>query len=315
MMILVGVTVNVALNGGLFSTTKEAVSRTIEEKERELIQEGYSHYIMQGYTKLETDDFDDLEEFFLGSEKKGVNIDTLIDEESSINGTVCFLDENRGINITIKEEEDIEFSIDEKDMYIYFEYNNYKYKLITNNESGMTLGLEVIPKLRVQDAVVKDKVDGWNIVFNSTGNTYDLLEDGRIMDKWWELTEEEKEQMKDDNLGSGLLLIAENDNVRIGLGTLDRNESEYSGVVITIKGDNNKTLIYYFTLTEKMSEFIEETSNPKIVAKVFEWYKVDEGDANFKEYKDVSPISIGDFTDEQIYCKSYLEKIINSFNK
>ena len=88
MMILVGVTVNVALNGGLFSTTKEAVSRTIEEKERELIQEGYSHYIMQGYTKLETDDFDDLEEFFLGSEKKGVNIDTLIDEESSINGTV-----------------------------------------------------------------------------------------------------------------------------------------------------------------------------------------------------------------------------------
>ena len=168
MMILVGVTVNLALNGGLFSTTKEAVSRTIEEKERELIQEGYSHYIMQGYTKLETDDFDDLEEFFLGSEKKGVNIDTLIDEESSINGTVCFLDENRGINITIKEEEDIEFSIDEKDMYIYFEYNNYKYKLITNNESGMTLGLEVIPKLRVQDAVVKDKVDGWNIVFNST---------------------------------------------------------------------------------------------------------------------------------------------------
>lgn len=36
---------------------------------------------------------------------------------------------------------------------------------------------------------------------------------------------------------------------------------------------------------------------------------------NFKEYNDIYPISLDGFTDEQIYCRSYLERIINSFNK
>lgn len=311
MLILVGATVNVALNEGLFTTAKYASNRTIEEKEKELIQEGYSWYIMQEYSTQKTDDFDKLEYFFLGVEKRGVDITTLIDEENSVNGTIHFIDESKEINIVIKEDEDIEFSEDEKNMYIYFEYNNYKYKLVANNDNGMTLELKIVPKLQVQDASVKEEVDGWNIVFNSTGNTYDLLKNGNITNnKWWKITEEEKIQIKDDSADSGLFLIAENGNVKIGLGVIDGDENRYSAIAIS-----KESSIYYFILTEKMSKYIEENSNPAIKPEMYEWYKGEDTGVNFKKYYDVSPISLSDLTDEQIYCKSYLEKIISSFEK
>lgn len=311
MLILVGVTVTVALNGGLFTTTKQAADRTTEEKEKEIIQVAYSDYNMQKYSSQDkkTADFDLLEEFFIGKD-----INSLINEEKSVNGEVCFEDKDKGISIVILEEKDLEVSEDEKYMYMYFEYNDNKYKLICDYNSTIAQKLEVMPKLYVQDAVVNEEIDGWNIVFNASGNTYDLLEDGRIMNRWWKLTEEEKNQMKDDSLESGLLLIAENSNVKIGLGTVYGDESNSSGIGIVVEG-NDKTIIYYFTMTEKMSEFIEENSNPKVEVNLFKWYKGENTGENFKEYSDVSPISLDDFTDEQIYCRSYLERIINSFNK
>ena len=303
MLILVGVTINVALNGGLFGKAIEAVNKTEEEKEKELIQVGYSDYCMQEYSPQKTDDFDMLESYFLGEKRQGLDINTLVDNEKSDEeeGIIVFKD----VDITIIEE-DLEFSEDEKYCYIHFEYKNHKYKLTCNSGNQMmTQKLEVEPTLQVQDAVVKEETDGWNIVFTASGNSYDLLHDGRIVNAWWKLTEEESKAISSYDDAAGGYIIAKGDNYQPYVALEWNKDAIY---II------NSGTVYVFALTDDGKQRIEDLSYVSIDK--YKWYYGTDNIGsieNCKEYKGNSPISSDDFKNEEIICKSYLEKIINSF--
>lgn len=77
MLILVGVTVAVALNGGLFTTAKNATNKYTVEKEKELITIGYSNYQMKKIAPGDKTDLELLEKYFLGK-----SITTLLDEDN-----------------------------------------------------------------------------------------------------------------------------------------------------------------------------------------------------------------------------------------
>ena len=306
MLILVGVTVSVALNGGLFTTTKHAADRTQEEKEKEIIGSAYIEYIAKTYSEMEKpEDFDMLETYFLGQAKNGIDINEKIDTEKSKDNIIVFKD----IDITVNEMTDLSASEDEKYMYITFEYKGNKYKLTCDYNTGVTSKLEIEPTLELADAeVTGNENEGWDIKFDN-GNKYYLLPDGRITNKWWTLTDEENVQIKDDTAESGTYIVAEKDNILIGLGRINGRES-YDCLVLIVGEDH-----YYFMMNSYAAKYIEEEGNiDKGKVEAFKWYSSGYGYKNFKEYIGTAPITLDDFTDEQIYCKSYLERIINSFN-
>ncbi len=303
MLILVGVTVTVALNGGLFTTAKHAANRTTEEKERELIQAAYSDYNMQKYSMQKTDDFDMLETYFLGEAKTGLDINDLIDEEKSTDQVQFFKD----IGISIKEK-DLEYT-DDGLVYIYFKYNDNMYRLIVKDIGAIAQKLEVMPKLQVQDATVEgNEREGWNITFNATGNNYCLLEDGRILKPWWRATDEEKGQMKVES--EIYYYVSEGNNPFVVFDTKNENYQNCALVIMF----NNSQEIYVYPLTKAYAQELQELTG--VNCERFNWYHASDDlhFSNFSEYSGVSPISLDDFTEEQIYCKSYLERIIKSFN-
>lgn len=304
MLILVGVTVTVALNGGLFTTTKQAAVRTTEEKEKEIIGSAYAEYIAKTYSEMKKpEDFDMLETYFLGQAKNGIDINEKIDTEKSKDNIIVFKD----IDITVNEMTDVSASEDEKYMYITFEYGGNKYKLTCDYNTEVTSKLEIVPTLELANAeVTGDGNEGWDIKFDN-GNKYYLLPDGRITNKWWTLTDEENAQIKDD---TGNCFVAQKDDIAIAIGRLADSES-YDALQIVV-GENN----YYFMFNSYAAKYIEEEGDiDKGKVEAFKWYYSGYEYQNFKEYNGNSPINLNDFTDEQIYCKSYLERIINSFNK
>ncbi len=300
MLILVGVTVSVALNGGLFSTAKYAANRTIEEKEKELIQVAYSDYNMKKYSNQKTEDFDMLETYFLGGEKQGLDISSLVDDEKTTLETTFF----KNINISITDE-DFEYSEDTLSCYIHFEYNNHKYKLTLNNENGMTKQLEVEPSLQVQDAVaIGDERKGWTIIFNDSSNTYELLTDGAVTSStWWKLSKQEDEIISYDS-DMRAYAIAKGENAKVGFIN-DKKDS----IMIVVGADTT----YFFVSTDSAKEKLEELVPGETIEK-YKWYcskALSEDTGEFKEYTGSSPISLSDFTN--IISKSYLQKIIYSF--
>ena len=119
-----------------------------------------------------------LEEYFLGENKEGINLNTLVDEENSTDTSIKF----KNIDITITQS-DLSYSSDEKNIYILLNYNNNKYKLTTDEEM-ITKELELYKKTTL--VVDEAKVYGngkpvWRIVFNETNNRYILnSNDGTI---------------------------------------------------------------------------------------------------------------------------------------
>lgn len=72
MLILVGVTVAVALNGGLFTTAKNATNKYTVEKEKELITIGYSEYQAKKYATVDKAETDLLAKYFIGKSESDI---------------------------------------------------------------------------------------------------------------------------------------------------------------------------------------------------------------------------------------------------
>lgn len=202
------------------------------------------------------------------------------------------------------------------------QYKNHFYKLIINsgetcfdNQTLENIELESVTfttgLLEVQGAeeIEGDENQGWTITFKETGHVYTLLSNGVITgptvqmqptqpEDWYRLTDTEKAELEQYPKGEVW------------------NEEMY-----IIAADNNMGIVKYSEIIiMKANEvsyvcFLSDSDN--VVLEKYKWYKTTDM-SFFKdavEYTGKSPIEMSDFTDEKIYCKTYFQRVINSFQK
>lgn len=125
--------------------------------------------------------------------------------------------------------------------------------------------------------------------------------------EWWKLTEKEEKEIED--IGNGEYFVAWN-------GITIQNGGKYVEIIpnqiIAILISPNEH--YMFFMTEEQAEGMlgAETNYD-----LYKWYKLTVDDSFnielVEEYTGTSPIQKSDFI--KIYSESYLERVINSFNK
>lgn len=144
---------------------------------------------------------------------------------------------------------------------------------------------------------------------------------------WWKLTETEIQELGGyDEHGELDGTIALSDEKMIEIGPLTKDGYSEMGISVAI-WDNNNVNGYMYTHSDSVVNYWQdrhdncndEGANNKTdtVFKKYKWYKSIKGSmfGDAVEYTGPSPISLDDFTDEQIYCKSYLKRVIDSFNQ
>ena len=125
-----------------------------------------------------------LEQYFLGKNKQGLDLLSLVDGDNSTDVTIKFKD----IDITITQE-NLTLSEDNKYVYISLDYYNNEYKLTIEDIDGnlITKELEYYktePMLEIDGAKIEGNgKTGWGIKFNNTNNKYTLNSDGTIEEK------------------------------------------------------------------------------------------------------------------------------------
>ena len=184
LLILAVVTIGAVQDGGIITHAQNATQKHVIGDEKERIQLAYSEYKISKYEPLgRTADQDELETFFLGENKQGKDFFTLINDEKSTNDT--FIVDYKGEEIEIKLSE-ATLNNDTNEVYLYFSYNGYKYKLtVEDTNAAMTKKLEAIEsKLKVEGAdIIAEEKTTWIIKFSDTGNTYMLTGDGKVTQK------------------------------------------------------------------------------------------------------------------------------------
>lgn len=147
----------------------------------------------------------------------------------------------------------------------------------------------------------KDQITAAEQEMNKYGNNKTNTED------WYKLTEEEEEELR-KHTNDGPLAVAQNH---------PQNISDMIGVAVI----PNTCIVVWkpdggcvFVPEEWKDSFVKEGLTLKETNK---WYTVVSGnDFNqINEYTGKCPISITDFSEDGIFCKSYLERVIQSFNQ
>ena len=124
---------------------------------------------------------------------------------------------------------------------------------------------------------------------------------------WWELTEEEKQMISYDS-DKQLSMIAMNTTNRMVAFMGETTD------VLAIAGDNvggTGSEGWFFALTDVGETALKTIDSSSIK---HQWYYTEDlsNYNGWREYTGESPIQLSDFTDSQIYCRSYLERIINN---
>ena len=311
LLILAVVSIQIITNQGIITHAETAGTTYTEEQEKELIGIGYSNYQLEKYVQVETtDDFESLQTYFLGENKQGIILDTLVDEKQTEEngGYITF---TNGLVIT---EDSMSENEERGEYYFTFHQNGYIYRL-TYDENGMSKNLEILgkePTLAVEGAEVTGSAsEAWDVVFTGSGNTYIVLENGKIISsRWWKLTDEERTEIQ----------AVENTSPKQGFIALNKGNAGvmYSGldgeeVAQVIMMDIVDKGAYWCFLNDQAVTEVKSHGAGEI--QKYQWYRSAHGsDYNFIEYNGESPISMSDFTEEQIYSQSYLQKIIDSFS-
>lgn len=116
---------------------------------------------------------------------------------------------------------------------------------------------------------------------------------------WWNLKDNEASQIQDSE-NSGEKIVALNDNVFVLLNDIN---GDVPGAIYF----GNSRYIYLLATNENM---LEEGQ------KVGQWYYTTNGTfSGATEYNGECPISKSDFEGGTIYCETYLDRIIENFNK
>lgn len=298
------VSIKLVWNGGIITHANNATDTYTVEKEKELIQIGYSNYKMQQYEP--TKDLEELKEYFVGKD-----ISTLI--ESETDEKIVF---TNGITIT---EEDYE-EYEGKETYNIY-YKEHYYRLIFN-DTGSVENVLKKNELKVEGVseISGNETEGWTITFDDTKHSYFLEGDGSIgvaSNKWWILSDEEKSQveyMPDARPFYSLWIVAllSNDNGAVAISIVSIDADNKDAVFIQ-DGVNNKS--YCFALTNDFKNMIENDIG--VSAKKYKWYQSNGSSAfyGWTEYKGNNPINLEEFTSKEIRSETYLQRVIDSFQK
>ena len=184
LLILAVTTIAAIQESDIIKYATDASNEHIIGQEKEQIQLAYNNYKIRKYTPIEkTEDQDELEEYFVG--KNFIDLVEDLDANPWVikyNNTEIIIPKSRN---NVKEEGD--------NIYIYFEYNGYKYILTADANSADIKSLEIdkesitIP-LEIEEAeVTAVEKNGWVVVFNKTGNRYNISLDGELELKNWDI--------------------------------------------------------------------------------------------------------------------------------
>lgn len=296
LLILAMVSIKLVWDGGIIEHSKNAVNTYTVEQEKELIKLAYSEYQMNKYNP--TEDFKELKEYFVGKD-----LNNLVDEEKSTDEVTIFTN-----GIIIKEENYEEY--EGKEAY-KFSYKDKNYRLIFNSDQRIFEDVLMIPELEIEGVNISgNETNGWTIVFNENNHTYELNAAGNILNVaecWWRFQDSEESQL---NFKDGMWCIAQSDNTIATITSFYDNEKQ-EDILLYIPSQN---YFYMFTLGEYARSEMEKKAGFHV--ELYKWYYGKDASAftDLKEYPGPSPIQISDFAENEIYCKSYLERIIASFN-
>lgn len=128
--------------------------------------------------------------------------------------------------------------------------------------------------------------------------------------KWWVLSEAERTQLGDE------AVVAWNGiGCEVGGIVVACNPDAFIQIYLISTEDSSEIYDqYWFCLTEEMANSLTPTFG--FTMDIHKWYHIRTNDSttiSHEEYKGESPVKESDFT--EIKLESYLDRIINSFNK
>ena len=165
----------------------------------------------------------------------------------------------------------------------------------------------------------KDAADTYNKAYQNDINEINngIAQIDAFMPKWYTVSEDEKKQCKviDDRF-----LIVASHNVKDG-STYDKE----TGIAIFLLGDLSGKDIFIEVLNVRNNQILVFASSDNAIKenlggndgqlKPEKWYVApNTDDGEVEEYNGASPMQISDFTSDEIFCESYLQRVINSFN-
>ena len=151
-------------------------------------------------------------------------------------------------------------------------------------------------------------------------NQYATGSDAETNNNWWDLTEEELSELTPTEVNGNLRLyvIASNEeeyytqSIYVAVGASGGNETDAIAMQFVDRYDHGKYGTYYGFYTN--DTFKDDVSRNFENCK---WYFAVNSsylNATSQVYTGTVPSQILEFTDDQIYCQTYLQRIIDSFN-
>lgn len=155
---------------------------------------------------------------------------------------------------------------------------------------------------------IKEEADGTYTVTSPKGNEYKVDENGIVdettdtMGEWWKLTEEES-AMLDENRQICVAMKKEG-NKTTGVVYAEEGSHIFVQIIIDLVGGmvEEDSLVLTFYSGDDVPEDINNS-----------WANVH--NEPFGVYTGECPISLDYFAEDEIYCRSLLERIIASFDK
>ena len=159
---------------------------------------------------------------------------------------------------------------------------------------------------------IKEETDGTYTVTSEKGNEYKVNQNGEINKTitstadWWEFQGGEAEEVKETSfMNFGYDIAISKDERK----ALIRGKSEEQNLDLIYIADGSYAYVYMLN-----ENTVQNMSGEKLEIK--KWYKAENAQLlNLTEYTGSCPIAISDFTDGEIYSRSYLERVIENFNK
>ena len=165
----------------------------------------------------------------------------------------------------------------------------------------------------------KDAADTYNKAYQNDINEINngIAQIDAFMPKWYTVSAEEKKQCK---VMDGRVLFVASHNVEDG-STYDKE----TGISISLLGALSGEDILIEVLNARNNQILVFASSENAIKenlggnegqlKPEKWYVAPiTGDGEIEEYNGASPMQISDFTSDEIFCESYLQRVINSFN-
>lgn len=338
LIILAMVSIKIVTSEGLIKRAENATTKNAEESEKEAIQLAYAEYQISQYSNDTIDeanikdeelksDYEKLKAYFVGK-----NLSEFIIEDETTDDIIILKYNDEKLIIYNKD------VVENNDTYTFIiQYNGYYYKFTftVNNDNDKITKIEILnKKFKIDNATITTDSDigGWNIEFNDTHNKYEISENGtvsNITNAWWKMTADEKKELKNckfENSGNGNewgYFIKGNPSGEGGTLPIVAVYNDYGienvYIVIIFANDglyfylpNDNAVNAYF---QKMNDkgYTVDTSKKITSGK---WYKSTDGSnfVNGDEYTGESLISEDDLNNSETRSKTYLEKIMKSFN-